>query len=62
MIDNAEKKRLKKERKVIMGTYTIRVPDDMPFENAEKSLNKWFEYWGERLEDHKTFGMWRDRK
>jgi hypothetical protein len=57
-----EERRLKKEYKAIRGTYTIRMPDDMPYEKAEKNLNKWFEYWGERLEDHNMFGMWRDRK
>jgi hypothetical protein len=62
MIDNAEQKRLKKEYKVIRGTYDIRIPDGMPYEQAEKNLNKWFEYWGERVEDHKMFRMWRDRK
>lgn len=62
MITNEEQKRLKKEYKVIRGTYTIRMHNDCSFEDMEKNMSKWFEYWGERLEDHTVRGGWKERK
>jgi hypothetical protein len=62
MITNEEQKRLKKEYKVIRGTYTVRVPDDAEFGAAKAQMECFFDSCRFEVEDHKMFRMWRDRK
>jgi len=62
MIDNAEQKRLKKERKVIRGTYTVRVPDDAEFGAAKAQMECFFDSCRFKVEDHVVRGGWKERK
>jgi len=62
MIDNAEQKRLKKEYKVIRGTYTVRVPDHVDLESSKENLLKNFRAIGYDIEDHTVRGGWKERK
>ena len=61
MIDNAEK-RLKKEYKVIRGTYTVRVPDDAEFGAAKAQMECFFDSCRFGIEDHTVRGGWKERK
>ena len=61
MIDNAEQKRLKKEYKVIRGTYTVRVPDHKDLDAAKENLLKNFRAIGYDIEDHVVRGGWKER-
>ena len=62
MIDNAEQKRLKKEYKVIRGTYTVRVPDDAEFGAAKAQMECFFDSCRFEVEDHTARGGWKERK
>jgi hypothetical protein len=63
MIDNAEQKRLKKERKVLRITATIALKDDNNFEEWRKYLNQhMIDYFGPALEDISIFPGWKERK
>jgi hypothetical protein len=63
MIDNAEQKRLKKEYKVIRGTYTVRVDDYIPFDVANATAKRFLkDCFGDGLEDHTVRGGWKERK
>jgi hypothetical protein len=60
MTTNKEQKRLKKEYKVIRGTYTVRVPDDISFERAKERIDGILE--GFERDDHTMFAGWKERK
>ena len=57
-----EEKRLKKERKVLRGIYTVRVPDGVTFEKAQEQLDKFFrDSIGQDVEDHVLWAGWKKR-
>lgn len=56
-----EQRRLKKERKVLRGTYTIMVPDDAEFGLVKAQMDCFFDSCRFEVEDHTMRGGWKVR-
>ena len=62
MIDNAEQKRLKKERKFLRVTFTAMVPDEMDFDWAVDGMKDTMNHLPLFVEECSVFTGWKDRK
>ena len=54
-------KRLKKQRMAMRGTYTVKIPDNVEPEDAERNMMVAFKSLGYTVEDHYIWIMWKDR-
>ena len=54
-------KRLKKQYMALRGTYTIKIPDHVEPEDAERNMRVAFKSLGYSVVDHHTWIMWKDR-